>query len=93
MAVYKRGRVWWYKFTGRGEPIRESTKQTNKRIAEKIEPAHKSSLAKGEVGLRDRKQVPTLRDLRTAISFRTAERPFLLKRTHFRMTKTEPTGC
>ncbi len=28
MAVYKRGRVWWYKFTWNGTPIRESTKQT-----------------------------------------------------------------
>jgi integrase len=62
MAVYKRGRVWWYKFTWKGEPIRESTKQTNKRVAEQIEAAHKTSLAKGEVGIRDRKVAPTLRD-------------------------------
>ena len=62
MAVYKRGRVWWYKLTWKGEPIRESTKQTNKRVAEQIEAAHKTSLAKGEVGIRDRKPVPTLRD-------------------------------
>jgi integrase len=62
MAVYKRGRVWWYKFIWKGEPIRESTKQTNKRVAEQIEAAHKTSLAKGEVGLRDRMPVPTLRD-------------------------------
>jgi hypothetical protein len=58
----KRGRVWWYKFTWKGEPIRESTKQTNKRVAEQIEAAHKTSLAKGEVGIRDRKPVPTLRE-------------------------------
>jgi hypothetical protein len=82
MAVYKRGRVWWYKFTWRGEPIRESTKQTNKRLAEQIEAAHKTSRAKGEVGLRDRKQVR-----------RTAERPFLLKRTRSLITKMESTGC
>jgi len=62
MAVYKRGRVWWYKFTWKGEPIRESTKQTNKRVAEQIEAAHKTSLAKGEVGIRDREPAPTLRD-------------------------------
>ena len=36
MAVYKRGRAWWYKFTWNGEPIRESTGQTNKRVAEQI---------------------------------------------------------
>jgi integrase len=62
MAVYKRGDVWWYKFNWNGEPIRESTKQSNKRIAEQMEAAHKTSLAKGEVGLRDRKPVPTLKD-------------------------------
>ena len=61
MAVYKRGRIWWYKFAWNGEPIRESTKQTNKRVAEQMEAAHKTSLAKGEVGIRERKAVPTLR--------------------------------
>ncbi|HEY1756157.1 MAG TPA: tyrosine-type recombinase/integrase [Bryobacteraceae bacterium] len=62
MAVYKRGRVWWYKFTWNGEPIRESTKQTNKRVAEQIEAAHKTSLAKGEVGLHDRVAAATIRN-------------------------------
>jgi integrase len=60
MAVYKRSRVWWYRFTWRGQAIRESTKQTNKRVAEQIEAAHKTSLAKGEVGIRDRAPIPTL---------------------------------
>ncbi len=60
MAVYKRGNVWWYKFSYRGELIRESTRQRNKRVAEQIEAAHKTGLAKGEVGIRDRKPVPTL---------------------------------
>src|SRR5215471_11748848 len=62
MAVYKRGKIWWYKFNWNGETIRESTKQTNKRTAEQMEAAHKTSLAKGEVGLRDRKPAPTLRE-------------------------------
>jgi len=61
MSVYKRGRVWWYKFTWNGKPIRVSTKQTNKRVAEQIEAAHKTSLAKGEGGIREKKQVPALR--------------------------------
>jgi integrase len=69
MAVYKRGRVWWYRFTWNGVPIRESTKQTNKRVAEQIEAAHKTSLAKGEVGIRERSPVPTVREF--------AERDFL----------------
>ena len=60
MAVYKRGRVWWYRFVWNGESIRESTKQSNKRTAEQIEAAHKTSLAKGEVGIRNKKPVPVL---------------------------------
>jgi len=60
MAVYRRGRVWWYRFTWNGKPIRESTKQTNRRVAEQIEAAHKTSLAKGEVGIRQKKRTPTL---------------------------------
>ena len=61
MAVYKRGKIWWYKFNWNSETIRDSTKQTNKRTAEQMEATHKTSLAKGEVGLRDRKPAPTLR--------------------------------
>ncbi len=60
MAVYKRGNTWWYKFTFGGELIRHSTKQTNKRVAQQMEAAHKTALAKGEVGIRERKPVPTL---------------------------------
>lgn len=64
MAVYKQknSKNWWYKFTWNGEPIRESTKQTNKRVAEQIEAAHKASLARSEVGIREKEPVPTLRD-------------------------------
>ena len=62
MAVYKQkgSKNWWYKFTWNGQPVRESTKQTNKRVAEQMEAAHKASLAKGEVGIRERKALPTL---------------------------------
>lgn len=60
MAVYKRGRVWWYKFVWNGEQVRESTKQGNKRTAEQMEAADKASRAKGEVGIREKKPVPTL---------------------------------
>jgi integrase len=64
MAVYKqpKSKYWWYKFTWNGRLIRESTKQTNKRVAEQMEAAHRTSLAKGEVGIRDKKPVPTLKD-------------------------------
>jgi integrase len=57
--VYKRGKVWWFKFTWNGEQFRESTKHANKRVAEQIEAARKTALAKGDVGIRDRAPVPT----------------------------------
>jgi len=60
MAVYKRGKIWWYKFNWNGKTVRESTKQTNKRVAEQMEAADKTSLAKGEVGIRERKPAPTV---------------------------------
>src|SRR4051812_40646923 len=60
MAIYKRGKVWWYKFTFSGQTIRASTKQGNQRVAEQIEAARKTQLAKGEVGIRDRKPCQTL---------------------------------
>src|SRR5579864_1466396 len=64
MAVYKQkgSKKWWYKFSWNGELIRESTKQTNKRVAEQMEAAHKTALAKGEVGIREKKLVPTLKE-------------------------------
>lgn len=62
MAVYKRGKTWWFKFTFNGEAFRESSKQTNKRVAEQIEAARKTGLAKGDVGIRDRAPVPIFAD-------------------------------
>jgi integrase len=63
MAVYKqaKSKYWWYKFVWNNQPIRESTKQTNKRVAEQMEAAHRTALAKGEVGIRERKAIPTLK--------------------------------
>ena len=62
MALYKpsRSKYWWFKFVWSGQLIRESTKQTNKRVAEQIESARKTQLAKGEVGIKDHKPSPTL---------------------------------
>ena len=60
MAVHKRGKIWWDKFNWNGETIRESTKQSNMRTDEQIEGTHKTSLAKGEMGLRERKPAPTV---------------------------------
>jgi integrase len=60
VSIYKRGRLYWYKFMWNGELVRESTKQGNDRLARQMEAAHRTSLAKGEVGIREKKPVPTL---------------------------------
>src|ERR1700737_85665 len=64
MAVYKqkKSKKWWYKFSWNGGVFRGRPKQTNKRVAEQIEAAHRTSLAKGEVGIREKKPVPTLKE-------------------------------
>ena len=43
-----------------GKLIRESTKQGNDRVARQMESAHRTSLAKGEVGIREKKPSPSL---------------------------------
>jgi integrase len=60
--IYKRGEVYWYKFMWLGKLIRESTKQGNDKVARQMESAHRTSLAKGEVGIREKKTAPTLRE-------------------------------
>ena len=60
MAIYKRGRIYWYKFMWDGETVRASTRQTNHNTARQMEAAHRASLAKGEVGIRDKTVAPTL---------------------------------
>jgi integrase len=60
MSIYKRGGVYWYKFMWQGKLVRESTKQGNDKIARQMESAHRTSLAKGEVGIREKRQCPTL---------------------------------
>ena len=62
MGIYKRGEVYWYKFTWQGRSVRESTKQGNDKVARQMEAAHKTSLARGEVGIREKRPVPTLRE-------------------------------
>jgi integrase len=49
----------------KGKLVRESTRQGNDKVARQMESAHRTSLAKGEVGIRDRKPVPTLSEFLT----------------------------
>jgi len=62
MSIYKRGKVYWYKFMWSGEMVRESSRQTNRNTARQMEGAHRAALAKGEVGIREKKAVSTLTD-------------------------------
>jgi integrase len=62
MSIFKRGNVYWYHFLFNGEHIQKSTKQGNPRTARTMEAAFKTALAKGEVGITERKPVPTLAD-------------------------------
>lgn len=57
MAIFKRGDVYWYNFWWNGRHIQESTKQGNPRVARQMESAHRTALAKGEVGIRERKAI------------------------------------
>ena len=62
-----------------GERVRKSTHHTNKGVAEQVEAAHKTQLAKGEVGIETRKPVPSLREFaprfEQAIEIQCAEKP------------------
>jgi integrase len=64
MSLYKRGDIYWYKFMWSGTVIRESTKQGNDKIARKMEAAHRTRLAEGLVGIREKKRT-TLGDFIT----------------------------
>src|SRR5664279_2600198 len=62
MSIYKRGKIYWYKFMWNGEMVRESTKQGNDRKARNIESGHRTALANGLVGIREKKRAPLLAD-------------------------------
>lgn len=52
--------AYWYKFMWNGELVRESTRQGSDNVARQMEAAHRTSLAKGEVGIREKKVAPSL---------------------------------
>jgi integrase len=47
MAVFKRGKIYWFEFKWRGEKVRESTKQTNEKAAIRAERQRKLELENG----------------------------------------------
>ncbi len=62
MSVYKRGKVYWYTFIRKGKRFQASTRQANRQVALDIESKRKSDLAKGDVGLAEKKPAPLLKD-------------------------------
>jgi integrase len=58
--IYRRGKLYWYKFMWDGKLVRESTRQGNDKVARNMESAHRTSLAKGEVGIREKKPTVAL---------------------------------
>lgn len=101
MSIFKRGRTYWFHFWWNGEHIQQSTKQGNPRIARQIEAAYRTRLAKGEVGIVEKKQpAPTLKDFaerfKDSIKVRSAEKPqtirFYLSKLD-RLLEFEPLAC
>jgi integrase len=83
MSIFKRGRTYWFHFWWNGEHVQRSTKQGNPRVARQIEAAHRTRLAKGEVGIVEKKPAPRLSDFaekfRDAIQVRCAEKALTVK--------------
>ncbi|WP_158944975.1 site-specific integrase [Granulicella sp. S190] len=65
MAVYKRGKYWWYHFNFAGRNVQESAKTTSKTIAKELEQRRRREMEEGFGGIeRERKdRVRTLADL------------------------------
>lgn len=72
MAIFKRvyreanGKrrrgVYWFNFWWNGQHIQRSTHQGNPDVARDMESAYRTALCKGEVGILERKQAPTLKE-------------------------------
>src|SRR5258705_12511325 len=80
MSIFKRGHTYWFQFYFNGEHIQQSTKQGNPKVARNIEAAFRTRLAKGEVGLVEKKApAPTLKSFserfKDSIRVRSAEKP------------------
>ena len=79
MGIYKRGGVYWFSFLFQGERVQKSTRQDDRKVARQMEAAQRTALAKGEVGLIERKVAPTLREFEKrfidSVKTRCAEKP------------------
>ncbi len=62
MAVFRRGKTWWYDFRMGGVRIRESTRATNRAAALQTEALRKAELALGRSGPEKREPPPRFVD-------------------------------
>jgi hypothetical protein len=62
LSVYRRGKVYWYEFTFRGQRLRESTGLTNKTSALRAEAIRKSELAENRAGIVRHRSCPRFED-------------------------------
>jgi integrase len=61
MSVYKRGRVYWYKFLFQGQVIRDSAKTNSKTVAKEAERARRRELELGINRIGKRERTPLFR--------------------------------
>ena len=54
MSLYRRGRVWWYKFRFNGQTVRESSKSGSLTVAREAEKVRERQLVEGFNGIRKR---------------------------------------
>jgi len=87
MGLFKRGELYWFEFVHNGKRYQRSTGVRNQREARQIEATVRGDLAKGEVGIVERKKAPTLqvfsKVFMTAIEVRSAEKPASSGRLNF----------
>ena len=58
MGLFRRGRIWWFRFEFDGRRLQESSRSTNKRLAQDLESKRKIDLAEGNAGIRRKAPPP-----------------------------------
>jgi integrase len=61
MALCKRGGIYWFNFRFKGRKVQGSTHVTSKTVAREIEAAYRVKLARGEVGIEEKREAPTFK--------------------------------
>ena len=73
MGLMKRGGVYWFEFWAGGKRYRKSASVGNQQAAGQIECAFRTALAKEDVGITERKVVPSFRAAMTDFLFWSAQ--------------------